>query len=253
MNNFNAAYAAVWDTIYGEPVFVAAQISFVEQTLAETRGPWLDAGCGTGRHLLPLRTAGHEVVGLDLSEAMLAVAQARLTQAGLWASLVRGDVRTLPFGQAFGGVLCLDSLLPLLLSDEDLTATLAGIRRGLRLGGLLIAEIYDYPGTLGEEPLGPHISRFPAAWGRVIVREKHRYEQAAGFWYMTQELTVLRGGRPKQFTLEHCLRIRSADVYAAALEEAGFTILQLFPFYPGSPPYTRNELRMIFVARSSGS
>ncbi len=34
-------------------------------------GPILDLGCGSGRLLLPMLEAGHEVVGLDSSEAML--------------------------------------------------------------------------------------------------------------------------------------------------------------------------------------
>jgi SAM-dependent methyltransferase len=249
MNVFGAAYAAVWDTIYGEPVFVAAQVSFVEEALAGTGGPWLDVGCGTGRHLVPLQKRGHEVVGLDISEAMLAAAQARLKEAGLWAPLVRGDARTLPFNTAFGGVLCLDSLPALLPDDEDLEAVLEGMHRSLRPSGMLIMEIYDYPGTLGEEPLGPYTTRFPAPWGRVTVRESHRYDPTAGFWYMTQELTVLRNGKQEQFAAEHRLRVRPADAYAAALERAGFTILQLLPFYPGSPLYLQDELRMIFVAR----
>ena len=32
---FNAAYAAVWDTIYGDPAFVGAQVAFVEAALAD--------------------------------------------------------------------------------------------------------------------------------------------------------------------------------------------------------------------------
>jgi SAM-dependent methyltransferase len=188
------------------------------------------------------------MVGLDLSEAMLAVARARLKAAGLQAPLVRGDVAAVPFARgSFGGALCMDSLLPLLL-DDDMAAALAALRRSLRPGGVLVAEIYDYPGTLGEEPQGFYLSCFRAPWGRVYVRETHHYDREAGIWRMTQELTVLRGDDWKQFTVEHLLHIRPTDAYAAALEAAGFTILQLLPFYPHAPDRA-NERRMIFVAR----
>jgi len=40
-------------------------------------------GCGTGRLLTPLLAAGHRVVGLENSRAMLRLAGARLREAGL--------------------------------------------------------------------------------------------------------------------------------------------------------------------------
>ena len=40
--------------------------------------PILELGCGTGRVLLPLARAGHEVTGIDLSERMLDVCRAKL-------------------------------------------------------------------------------------------------------------------------------------------------------------------------------
>ncbi len=258
MSPFDAAYAAVWDAIYGEPEFVAAQIAFLETVLAGAAEPWLDVGCGTGRHLLPLRAAarsetgssGHAAVGLDLSGAMLAVARARLAEAGQAPALVWGDIAAAPFAAAFGAVVCLDSLLPMLTGEADLAAALAAMRRVLRPDGLLVVEIYDFPGSLGEEPLlWPYTSRFRTAWGRVFVRETHSYDRATGLWRMTQELTVLRDATQEQFTVEHLLRIRTADTYAAALEAAGFTILQLFPCYPNAPDHA-DEQRMIFVAQA---
>ena len=250
MTNFTAPYAAVWDAIYGEPAFVAAQIAFLETVLAGAAGPWLDVGCGTGRHLLPLRALDHAAVGLDLSGAMLVVARVRLREAGLQTALVRGDVTAAPFTAAFGAVLCLDSLLPLLTNDGALAAALTEMRRLLRPGGLLALEIYDFPGTLGENPpLWPYTSRFSAAWGRVFVRETHDYDQAAGLWRMRQEITAVRDETWEQFAVEHLLRIRPADAYAAALEAAGFTILQLLPFYPNAPDHA-DEQRMIFVAQT---
>jgi SAM-dependent methyltransferase len=49
-------------------------------TLAgQTKGPVLELGCGTGRLLLPLARAGHTVIGLDNSPAMLARARSRIS------------------------------------------------------------------------------------------------------------------------------------------------------------------------------
>jgi SAM-dependent methyltransferase len=52
----------------------------------------LDVGCGTGRLAVPL-SVGHEVVGLDASREMLAVARAKRSRA----AFVLGDAGRLPF------------------------------------------------------------------------------------------------------------------------------------------------------------
>jgi SAM-dependent methyltransferase len=47
--------------------------------LANQRGdPILEVGCGTGRVVLPLAQAGYKVIGVDTSEAMLAIARRHL-------------------------------------------------------------------------------------------------------------------------------------------------------------------------------
>lgn len=57
----------------------------------------LDLGCGTGNHSLWLAEKGLAATGLDESRAMLEVAVARTTGAGVRVGYVRGDVVALPF------------------------------------------------------------------------------------------------------------------------------------------------------------
>ena len=247
----DAGFAGVYDAIYADPAFLAAQLAFLESAFSGVSGPLLDAGCGTGRHLVPLCMRGHRVVGVDISPAMLGVARASLTEAGLAGALVRGDLRSLPFGPVFGGILCLDSPLALILADDDLAAALAALHRSLRPNGVLVAEIFDYVGTLGAEPIAPWTGSFPAPRRQIAIRESHRFDRAAGIWEMTQEFSVRRAARQESFAITHRLRMRSADAYAAALEAAGFRVEELLALYPGTPAESLSERRMIFVARRS--
>jgi len=57
----------------------------------------LDAGCGAGRHLLPLAREGFEVWGVDRELAVLKMLQERLGAFKTRALLAQADLKTLPF------------------------------------------------------------------------------------------------------------------------------------------------------------
>ena len=68
------------------------QIQFLKSQL-KPGGRVLDVACGTGRHTVPLKAAGFDMVGLDVSLNLLKIAMQRDPAV----QLVRGDIRFLPF------------------------------------------------------------------------------------------------------------------------------------------------------------
>ncbi|MGL4648164.1 MAG: class I SAM-dependent methyltransferase, partial [Caldilineaceae bacterium] len=80
----------------------------------EQGGRVLELGVGTGRVLLPLVDAGHQVTGVDISPALLAVAHHKLNAMGYEAraTLVEGDLLRveLPAG-AFALAVCTSNTL----------------------------------------------------------------------------------------------------------------------------------------------
>ena len=104
-----------------------------------------DLGCGPGRDLERLLTAGRRAVGVDLSEGMLARAATRAPGA-----LVAGDLRALPLRDG-----CLDgvwsSYALLHLDDADLATALREVHRVLRPGGA--AALVLASGAGGREPV----------------------------------------------------------------------------------------------------
>lgn len=244
-----ASFAGVYDVLYADPAFRAAQMAFLAQVFGPPPARLLDAGCGTGAHVRALATAGYCVAGLDADPRMLHVARNKLAAAGQPAALILGDLRALPFEGAFDGILCLESPLAYLLADDDLAAALAGFHRSLHPGGRLVLDVFDYPRTLGEEALPPQTNRFPAPWGSVAVREAHSYDPASGVWTMRQGFRVKQAGRVQQFAVTHQFRIRPAEEYMAALAGAGFTVVARWPAYPGAPAHLTDERRVIVLAR----
>jgi ubiquinone/menaquinone biosynthesis C-methylase UbiE len=94
----------------------------------------LDLAFGTGNTLLDLAAGPYRPVGLDLSPAMVRIAQQKLDRAGLSAPLVRGRAQRLPFADAsFDSILCTFPTDFVVHPD-----TLSEIVRVLRPGGRLV-------------------------------------------------------------------------------------------------------------------
>lgn len=103
-------------------------------------GRILDAGVGTGRNL-PFYPRGSEVVGIDLSPAMLARAERRRTSSPADVRLLEMDVTSLSFADAtFDAVV--GSFLFCTLPEELQGPALGELARVLKPGGTL--RLLDY-------------------------------------------------------------------------------------------------------------
>ncbi|HEX7603636.1 MAG TPA: class I SAM-dependent methyltransferase [Polyangiaceae bacterium] len=99
----------------------------------------LDLGVGTGRELPALLDAGHEVRGLDVSPAMIALCNKRerpiaVTLGDFWEPL--------PFESAsFDAVIALHGTLAHAPDDASLAPFAAEVARVLGAGGVFVAEV----------------------------------------------------------------------------------------------------------------
>ena len=73
--------------------------SFLEKLLKKYEARRiLDFTCGTGAQTLWLVKRGHNVIGADISPAMLKIAKQKASEAHLKVKLKKGDMRTSKFG-----------------------------------------------------------------------------------------------------------------------------------------------------------
>ena len=130
----------------------------------------LDCSCGIGTQAIGLGRCGHRVTGSDISPAAVgrAAREAALREVRLPTAVA--DMRHLPFADAaFDVVVCADNSLPHLLTEEDVLAALAEMRRVLRGGGLLIISTRPYDEILASRPAStpPQLAQTPD--GRVVT------------------------------------------------------------------------------------
>lgn len=141
MNDYSP-FADLYDLFYDDfEDDLAMYRGFAERT----GGSVLEIGSGTGRVALALAAEGHTVVGLELAEALRAVAQQKADRAQLTdrVTFVAGDMRRFKIDQPFGLIIVpLNTFLHNLTLDDQL-ATLACCRKQLRPGGLLVLDCFN--------------------------------------------------------------------------------------------------------------
>jgi ubiquinone/menaquinone biosynthesis C-methylase UbiE len=116
----------------------SSDLEFWSRTVAGSRGPILELGCGTGRVSVPLATLGAAIVGVDFSMPMLRRARTRARKAALGSRLrlVRSDIRALPFApDAFETVIAPYGVVQSMPGAEALAAALRSVARVLAPGG----------------------------------------------------------------------------------------------------------------------
>jgi SAM-dependent methyltransferase len=150
----SAAAEAIWHDV--ECGAYAADLPLWEELAERGGGPVLELGCGTGRVALHLARRGHEVIGLDLEPALLAVLAER--GADLPVRTLEADAREFALEEPAALVLAPTHLLQLLADAEERARSLRCIAGALRPGGLLAASIIEgMPEADGAPPPLPDV------------------------------------------------------------------------------------------------
>jgi SAM-dependent methyltransferase len=117
-------------------------------------GPVLEAACGTGRLLLPIRKAGIEVEGFDASEPMVRRLREKAAAAGSAVRAEVADMRRFEMGRRYALIFCGFNGFAHCETTPDQLAFLRASLAHLEPGGVLALHM-SYPGpAYWSEPEG---------------------------------------------------------------------------------------------------
>lgn len=214
-------------------------------------GPLLELGCGTGRVLLPLAEAGHQVFGLDWDAGMLAVLRHRLPprlkdRVYIWQS----DLGDFSISVRFTLVLLTCNTLSTLGADTR-RRMYASLARQMSPGGLFAASRPNpaalrrlrFQGEAEIEAYFPHpLSGEPVQASSAWERSRQEFILR---WHYDQ---LFPSGKVERMTLETRHDLNPLEVYRGELQAAGFELVETWGDFDRSP-YGPESPNLIVVAR----
>jgi glycine/sarcosine N-methyltransferase len=211
----------------------------------------LDAACGTGQHAIALAQRGYQVVGADLSAAMVARAKANAATQGVEVAFVEAGLGELAgLGMTFEAAICLGNSLPHLLSESAVARALADLSGVLRPGGLLVIQNRNFDRVWAEQ------ERFMPPQSRREAEGEWLFLRFYDFGEETVTFNMLRLRRTDDGWVQDVesteLRPLFGDDLARALVAAGFDPVRLYGSYDGSPFDAAESGDLIAVAKRAG-
>ncbi len=214
----------------------------------------IDAGCGTGRHALAMAQAGFEVVGIDLSEPMLALARElsaehdpaiRFEQCAFEQMADR-------VGSGFGGLFCLGNSLAAAGSAAAVRASIQNFAAVLDGGGRLLVQILNFPPMWEERPCvrGP----------RCVVLDDSEYVSVRLFHFSDDQdagpsgradisnITMWKEGKWRQESRAGRLYPVTFDELSNWFTESGLTIRETYGAYDQRPFDPESSVDLIVLA-----
>jgi SAM-dependent methyltransferase len=229
-----SAYAPIYDAI-GQGAFAEQLVARILAALPAPPRRALELACGTGAAALALAAAGAEVVGVDRSPQMLAIAHGCARDLSLPVSFVEADLRDLPIADgrsaessalglqpaSFQLITCLYDSLNYLTDDGDLARAIAGAAHMLAPGGRFIFDLNSEAeyASWDDSDQVVHDAGGLLVYNRLSYDQVRRRAQGGIVWFSRDGARWWRGEE------QHTQRAWADAEVQVALEAAGLTLL----------------------------
>ncbi|AEH47152.1 class I SAM-dependent DNA methyltransferase [Parageobacillus thermoglucosidasius] len=205
----------------------------------------LDIGCGTGELAIRLAKEGFLVTGVDLSENMLAIAQAKAETQHVAIEFFQQNMTEI---EGFSSVDCAtifcDSL-NYLLEENEVRRTFSRIYELLNEDGLLLFDvhsIYKIDHVFQDAVFASNGEEISYIWSCYPLSLPHSVEHELTFFVRGDD------GTYERYDELHRQRTYEVVQYQQWLTEAGFAVLEITADFTDKAPSETSE-RIFFVAK----
>ena len=247
MNGYGA-FAAFYDALTDD-VDYAAWADYLLAAFSRHGGAAhtvLDLCCGSGSLSLELADRGCEVIGVDGSADMLAVAREKTAAEGRDILFLCQDVRALDLYGTVDGAVCMLDSLSHILHTEDLREIFRRLGLFIAPDGLLVFDVntpYKHAHVLGDNAFVFEREEFVCAWRNRYLPATHEVEMALDFFLEEEDGTYTR------YTDVVRERAYSLQTWKGLLTEAGFDLLGVYGERRFTAP-AEDAQRWVLVAKN---
>jgi len=243
-------YATAFDGMSADMAWTERTGSEIDRALTMLRPEGgeriLDLACGTGRHSLELVRRGFSVVGVEIGEELVEIANKDAAEQGLEAEFVQGDLRELEFDGEFDIVLNLnDGAVGYFETDEENHRTFEVISRALKPGGQNLIQV---PNVLYARSHLPQRSWIPSS--TMIELVEHRWNKKDR--YMEGAMIPVRFGEVLENLdkrTEFRQRLYTVDELREVYDSVGMTLERIFHGNGRPKEPTESQLEIFAAAR----
>ena len=212
----------------------------------------LDLGCGTGILTEMMYAKGYDLIGVDVSEAMLDRAIKRKEMTGSDILYLLQDMRELDLFSTVGTVYSVCDSVNYILEEEELERVFSLVQNYLFPGGVFIFDFnteYKYREVIGETVIAENREDCSFIWENYYDKEERVNEYDLTLFIKESE--EAEEERFLRFTETHYQRCYSLDIVKQLLQEAGMELVAVYDAYTKNPLWEDSE-KMTIIARESG-
>jgi len=226
-----------WDELFGDDFLrtmdrltdaqIQTEVTFIEESLGVQKGGVvLDLACGAGRHAVEMAARGYNVVGYDLSLAMLARAADEAHDRKQKLNFLHGDMRDMGFEEMFDGIYCWSTSFGY-FDDEKNQLVAQRIHRALRKGGMLLLDVANRDFVTQRQP--------SLVWFEgdgCVCMDEMRVDFISSR-LKVKRMVILDDGRTRE--MDYSIRLYTLHELGRMLHDVGFKVTDVsgHPATPG--------------------
>jgi len=202
-----------------DPRFLEREVGFIEDALGCDKGATvLDLGCGPGEQAVALASRGYEVIGVDLSLAMLARASDEAAEKGQRINFLQGDMRDLTFDEAFDGIYCFNTTFGY-FDDGKNAEVIQKIHKALRRGGRFLLDVVN------RDYIAPRTPSMVWFEGDGCVCMDEVQLNGLNSRLVIKRTMMMEDGRQRE--IEYSIRLYALHELGKLLHENGFRVAEV--------------------------
>ena len=209
----------------------------------------LELGCGTGSMTQRLAASGYDMIGVDLSDDMLEIAQEKKIQSGLEILYLQQDMRGFELYGTVRAVVSVCDSLNYILEDEELLGVFSLVNNYLDPGGVFVFDlntVYKYETLMGEQTIAENREEASFIWDNYYDRESMRNEYELAIF-----IPEGAGGLYRKYEEVHYQRAYPMSRIIRLLEQAGMEFVTAYDAFTRNQPVPESE-RICVIAREHG-